>query len=126
MGAHGEHHGIGSHWEDWMGASALGNMGALEVATLHGARFLGADKDLGSLEVGKIADLLVLNANPVDNIKNTANIQYVMKGGTLYDAMSLDQVWPKQVPFGPYYWVNDDVLQSNTKAADIYDKKPPK
>ncbi len=61
MGAHGEHHGIGSHWEVWMGASALGNHGALEVASLGGARFLGADKDLGSIEVGKLADLMVLN-----------------------------------------------------------------
>ena len=47
----------------WMGASALETT-ALEVASLHGARFLGADKDLGSIEVGKLADLMVLNSNP--------------------------------------------------------------
>jgi Tol biopolymer transport system component len=122
VGSHGEHHGIGTHWEVWMGASALGNMGALEVASAHGARFLGVDKDLGSLEVGKLADLMVLNSNPLDNIKNTLDMKYVMKGGTLYDAMSLDQVWPKVVPFGPYYWVNDDVLQQNTKSSTIFDK----
>ena len=45
-----------------------------------------------------------------------------MKGGKLYDAMSLDQVWPKAIPFGPYYWVNDDVLQQNTKPTNIFDK----
>jgi imidazolonepropionase-like amidohydrolase len=60
IGSHGEHHGLAAHWEVWMGSSALGNMGALEVASLHGARFLGADRDLGSLEVGKLADLIVL------------------------------------------------------------------
>jgi Tol biopolymer transport system component len=122
MGAHGEHHGIGPHWEVWMGASALGNHGALEVASLHSARFLGADKDLGSIEVGKLADLMVLNSNPLDNIRNTLDMKYVMKGGKLYDAMSLDEIWPKAVPFGPYYWVNEDVLQQNTKPTDIYDK----
>lgn len=126
MGAHGEHHGLGSHWEVWMGASALGNMGALEVATLGGAHFLGADKDLGSLEVGKLADLMILNSNPLDNIKNTLDMKYVMKGGKLYDAMSLDEIWPKAVPFGPYYWVNDDVLQMNTKSTSTFDQPPKK
>jgi Tol biopolymer transport system component len=122
LGSHGEHHGLAPHWEVWMGASALGNMGALEVASLHGARFLGADKDLGSIEVGKLADLVVLNSNPLDNIRNTIDSKYVMKGGKLFDAMSLDEIWPKAVPFGPYYWVNDDMLQSNTKPTDIFDK----
>jgi Tol biopolymer transport system component len=122
IGSHGEHHGIASHWEVWMGASALGSHGALEVASLHGARFLGMDKDLGSIEVGKLADLMVLNSNPLDNIRNTLDARYVMKGGHLYDAMSLDEIWPKAIPFGPYYWVNDDALQQNTKPIDIYDK----
>jgi len=122
IGSHGEHHGLASHWEVWMGASALGNHGALEVASLHGARFLGADKDLGSIEVGKLADLMVLNSNPLENIKSTLDMKYVMKGGKLYDAMSLDEVWPKAVPFGPYYWVNDDVLQQNTKSTTTFDK----
>jgi len=122
IGSHGEHHGLASHWEVWMGASALGNHGALEVASLHGARFLGADKDLGSIEVGKLADLMVLNSNPLENIKSTVDMKYVMKGGTLYDAMSLDEVWPKTTPFGPYYWVNDDVLQQNIKSTTTFDK----
>ncbi len=122
LGSHGEHHGLAPHWELWMGASALGNHGALEVASLHGARFLGADKDLGSLEVGKIADLIVLNANPLDNIRATADAKFVMKGGTLYDAMSLDQIWPRAVPFGPKYWVNEDALQMDTKGTDTFDK----
>ena len=126
IGSHGEHHGIAPHWEVWMGASALGAHGALEVASLHGARFLGADKDLGSIEVGKLADLMILNKNPLVDIKNTLDMQYVMKGGVLYDAMSLDQLWPKAVPFGPYYWVNDDVLQMNTKKSDAHDKPPKK
>ena len=123
LGSHGEHHGLAPHWELWMGASALGNHGALEVASLHGARFLGADKDLGSLEVGKLADLVVLNANPLQNIRATADARYVMKGGVLYDAMSLDQVWPKAVPFGPNYWGNADAMQQNVKGTDTFDTK---
>jgi Tol biopolymer transport system component len=121
IGSHGEHHGLAAHWEVWMGASALGNMGALEVASLQGAHFLGADKDLGSLEVGKLADLMVLNSNPLDNIRNTTDMRYVMKGGRLYDAMTLDEVWPKAVPFGPHPWVNADALQVNDKATTVFD-----
>jgi len=123
IGSHGQAHGIGSHWEVWMLAPALGNMGALEVASVHGAHFLGADKDLGSLEVGKLADLMVLNANPLDDIHNTANISMVMKAGTLYDADTLDEIWPDKKPFGAYYWINLDQLRNDTRPVDIYDKK---
>ena len=108
-----------------MGASALGAHGALEVASLHGAKFLGADKDLGSLEVGKLADLIVLNSNPLDNIRNTMDVKYVMKGGRLYDGMTLDELWPKSVPFGPVYWVNDDALQMNDKPTTTHDARKP-
>lgn len=122
LGSHGEHHGIAPHWELWMGASALGNHGALEVATRHGAHFLGAEQDLGSLEVGKLADLLVLNGDPLQDIRRTSDLQFVMKGGTLYDAMTLDQVWPRAVPFGPRSWANDDAMQSNSKPTDLFDR----
>ena len=123
IGSHGQAHGIGSHWEVWMLSSALGPMGALEVASVHGAHFLGADKDLGSLEVGKLADLMVLNANPLDDIHNTANIAMVMKAGTLYDADTLDEIWPEKKTFGAYYWINLDALRNDTRPVDIYDKK---
>lgn len=72
--------------------------------------------------MGKLADLMVLNSNPLDNIHNTTDAKYVMKGGKLYDAMSLDELWPKATPFGPMYWANDDVLQVNTKGTDTFDK----
>jgi hypothetical protein len=123
IGSHGQAHGIGSHWEVWMISSATGPMGALEVASLHGAHFLGADKDLGSLEVGKLADLMVLNANPLDDIHNTANIAMVMKAGTLYDADTLDEIWPEKKPFGAYYWINLDELRRDTRPVDIFDQK---
>ena len=98
-----------------MTASALGPMGALEVASRHGAYFLGAEEDIGSLEVSKLADLIVLNKNPLDDIENTLDMLYVMKGGILYEADSLDEIWPENRPFGEHFWVDPDALQTNDK-----------
>lgn len=104
IGSHGEMHGLGSHWDIWMAASALGPHGALELASLHGARFLGVDRDLGTLTVGKLADLLVLEKNPLDDIRHTTSLRWVMKGGTLYDANTLDELWPEARPYGRFPW----------------------
>ncbi len=85
LGGHGQQQGIDSHWELWMYSSALGPMGALEMATNDGAHYLGMDQDLGSITVGKLADLDILNKNPLDDIHNSADIAFVMKGGILPD-----------------------------------------
>jgi Tol biopolymer transport system component len=122
MGSHGEHHGLAAHWEIWMAASALGPLEALRVASLHGAIFLGAQEDIGSIEVGKLADLIILNANPLDNIRNTADMQFVMKGGILYDADTLDELWPRQRPFGPYYWMDDDALRQDDRSVGWWNR----
>ena len=118
IGSHGEHHGPDAHWEVWMAASAMGPLEALRVASLHGAIFLGAQEDIGSLKAGKLADLIVLNSNPLDNIRNTADMLYVMKGGVLYQADTLDEIWPRERPFGPYYWVDEDALRQDNRPVD--------
>lgn len=121
IGSHGQMHGIASHWELWMTAAGMSNLDAIEVATLHGAYFLGMQDHFGSIEAGKIADLIILNSNPLDDIENTLDMKHVMKGGILYDAATLDEVWPTQKKFGPYYWVDDDALRSDSKSIDHWD-----
>ena len=67
LGAHGQREGLGAHWEMWMLVQGgMTPLEALRCATLNGARYLGLDKDIGSLEPGKLADLVVLDANPLD------------------------------------------------------------
>ena len=114
IGSHGQQHGPASHWEVWMYAEALGPLGALEVASMHGAHVLGLQDELGSITPGKWADLMVLGSNPLDDIENTLDIELVMKDGIVYQAETLDQLWPEARPFGAYYWVNPEIMKTDT------------
>ncbi len=105
LGSHGEVQGLGTHWELWMMASGgMKNHDALRMATLHSADAIGLARDIGSLEVGKLADLQVLDRNPLDDLANTTAISYVMKNGRLYEAATLTEVWPRQRPLARQWW----------------------
>jgi imidazolonepropionase-like amidohydrolase/Tol biopolymer transport system component len=105
LGAHGNRPGIGAHWELWaMAMGGLTPLEALRTATLDAAGALGLDEDLGSIEPGKIADLVVLDANPLQNVRNTSTIRYVMKNGVLWAGATMNEVWPQEQPFAGFYW----------------------
>ncbi|HKE07464.1 MAG TPA: amidohydrolase family protein [Candidatus Acidoferrum sp.] len=108
IGSHGQFQGLGYHWEMWALASGgASNMDVLRSATLRGAEAMGFQKDLGSIEPGKLADLVVLDKNPLDDIHNTTSISYVMKNGELFDGNTLDEVYPEQKPLPPLWWWNE-------------------
>ena len=73
---------------------------AIRAATLNGAHYIGMDKDVGSLEPGKLADLLVLDANPLDNIRNSESIRYTIANGRIFDAMTMNEIGnhPRHAP----------------------------
>ena len=92
IGAHGQREGLGAHWEMWM--MVMGGMTPLEAlraATLNPARYLGLDADIGSLEPGKLADLVVIDGDPVADIRQSDRVAQVMVNGRLYDAATMDE-----------------------------------
>jgi len=105
VGSHGQLQGLGYHWELWaMASGGLVAHEALRIATLEGAKTLGLDGDLGSIEVGKIADLVILGNNPLENLRYTNDIQYVMMNGRLYEGDSLNEIYPRKQNFERLYW----------------------
>ncbi|WP_347922257.1 amidohydrolase family protein [Pontimicrobium sp. SW4] len=107
LGAHGQLQGLGAHWELWMlQQGGMTNMEALRAATLNGAEYIGAGNDIGSLEVGKLADLIVLDKNPLENIRNTESILYTMVNGRLYDTETMNEIGNHENTRGKFYWEN--------------------
>jgi imidazolonepropionase-like amidohydrolase len=110
ISSHGElGGGLTAHWDLWM--LAMGGFTpheALRASTLTGAQKIGFERDLGSLEAGKMADFVVLNSNPLDDIRNTADIQYVVKNGCVFDAESMTQLHPQYRPLPKPFWHSDE------------------
>ena len=105
LGAHGQLQGLGAHWELWMFVQGgMTPMQVIRCATLNGAQYLGLDGDIGSLEPGKLADLIVMDKNPLENIRNSESIRYVMLNGRLYDAATMNEIGGKERKRVPFYW----------------------
>ncbi len=105
-GGHGQLDGICTHWEMWSFVQGgMTPMQALRCGTLNGARYIGLDGDLGSLEAGKLADILILEAgaNPAVEIRDSQRIQYTIANGQVFDAARMN-AWGAKQPRAPFYW----------------------
>ena len=104
-GAHGQLQGMGLHWEMWMMAQGgMSPMEALKASTINGAEYLGMGDDLGSIEQGKLADLVILGKNPLKNIQNSDSVEMVMINGRLYDAATMNEVVTGNAKRKPLWW----------------------
>ena len=112
LGAHGQLQGLGAHWELWAltgegdvtGKPAMTPLEALRSATRDAADKLGLLPDLGTIESGKLADLVVLDADPLADIHNSTHIHWVVKNGVLFDGPTLAEQWPEQKPLPKMFW----------------------
>lgn len=123
FGGHFQQPGVSTHWHLWSATEAMAPREALRTATLGGAEMLGMDADLGSLEPGKLADLVALRENPLDDIRATTDLDLVMRGGVLYDAETLDELWPRERSFGPVPWAEPDVYPGDDRSTDHWDRE---
>ncbi len=113
LGAHGQMQGLGAHWELWMlEQGGMSNLEALRAATLNGAEYIGLGDDIGSLKVGKLADLIVLDKNPLDDILNSETVRYTMVNGRLYDTETMNEIGNTEKTRSKFYWENNKYNQS--------------
>jgi imidazolonepropionase-like amidohydrolase/Tol biopolymer transport system component len=109
IGAHGQREGLGAHWEMWMFVlGGMTPMEALRTATINPARNFGLDKDLGSLEPGKLADLVVIDGNPLADIRQSDRVAQVMQNGRLFDAATMNPLTPVAKARKPLFFEGAD------------------
>ncbi|UNY99445.1 amidohydrolase family protein [Zhouia spongiae] len=108
LGAHGQLQGLGAHWELWnIQQGGMSNLEALKTATINPANYIGAGKYIGSLKAGKLADLIVLTENPLENIRNSESVEYTMVNGRLYDTKTMNETGNHNKERGKFYWENN-------------------
>ncbi len=105
MGAHGQLQGLGAHWEIWMlNQGGMSQLDALRAATLNPAINLGLDNWIGSLQAGKLADMVIMDKNPLESIFNTESVHYTMVNGRLYDVETMNEIGNNDKKRGKFYW----------------------
>ncbi len=106
VGGHGQLQGMSAHWEIWsLVQGGFTPWEALRAATIDGVDLIGLGKALGSIEVGKKADLVVLNTNPLENIRASADTRYVMVNGRLFDVdADMAEIGNRAVPAPTFFW----------------------
>jgi adenine deaminase len=98
------------------GLGGMKPLEAIRTATLNPARYLGLDRDIGSLEVGKLADLVIIDGDVLADIRNSDRITHVMQNGRLFDAATMNEVVSRNKPRKPFFF---DGVDGKTMALEV-------
>jgi imidazolonepropionase-like amidohydrolase/Tol biopolymer transport system component len=117
IGAHGQREGLGSHWDIWMLAKGgMTSLEAIRAATLNGAKYLGMERDIGSLEIGKLADLIIIDADVINDIEKTDRITHVIQNGRVYDVATMNEIGATPNKRKPFYF------ERGTAGSEAFDR----
>ncbi|HXI04035.1 MAG TPA: amidohydrolase family protein [Candidatus Saccharimonadales bacterium] len=117
IGAHGQREGLGAHWELWMmNQGGFTPWEAFRSGTIDGAHYLGMDGDIGSIEKGKLADMAVIDGNPLEDIRRSENVVYTMINGRVYESATMNQIAPDKVERQPFFFEKEggDTIAAGT------------
>jgi len=117
IGAHGQREGLAAHWELWMmEQGGFTPWEALRGGTIDGARHLGMDKQIGSIEVGKIADLAIIDGDVLADLKRSEYVTHTVINGRVFEAATMKELGTDNVP-APFFFTdqNNQFLPEATK-----------
>ncbi|MFC3034620.1 amidohydrolase family protein [Pseudoalteromonas fenneropenaei] len=124
IGAHGQREGLAAHWELWsMVHGGFSNWQALRSGTIDGARYLGMDKDLGTIEAGKLADLAIIDGDVLNNIRDSERVAYTVINGRIYDAATMNEVGNYNRPRAPFFFEAGHQTQMPAQTATYMEEK---
>ena len=100
--------GLGVLWEMWnLSQGGMSNEQVLKAATIHGAEYIGMEAHLGSIEAGKLADFIVLDNDPTEDLKNMNTVIYTIINGRMYDTETMNEMGNYDKARGKFYWELD-------------------
>lgn len=117
IGAHGQREGLAAHWELWMmEQGGFTSWEALRGGTIDGARHLGMDKQIGSIEVGKIADLAIIDGDVLADLKRSEYVTHTVINGRVFEAATMKELGTDNEP-APFFFAdqNNQFLPEATK-----------
>ncbi len=123
IGAHGQREGLAAHWELWiMQQGGFTPWEALRGGTIDGAKHLGMSKDIGSIETGKLADLVVIDGDVLSDIRKSEFVEYTVLNGRVYESATMNEVGSKKKR-KPFFFEQDNATFMPQQTADEVEAK---